>query len=913
MAKTAQINIKINNRDGKRATDELGESIGVANEQTRNLKQELREMKDELAGLDVGTQEFTELAQRAAELEDRIGKANSAVRVLADDFANLRGGIEIVGGISDVFGAATSAVALFGVQNESLMRMLVRLQAIQNLGNIAMRISNMLRKESAAMLLLQKIRTQGFATALGMQTAATGTATVATRALGMAMNALPIFGITAGIVALVGLFMDWGEKVDDVANKVDNLSSKQLMEMERTKQERDSNLRAFERQMKFYRLQLAKNEITEEEYNEKVKSLMDERIQKIKEIHDIEGETDEETLKNTETLINFFEEKNKRIKQHNSLISETLEKTKKLEKTVDFLKGQAVGIFLELFGDNTISKMEQQIKEYYEILKDENAKFRQEFLGFIEEDGKIMESETHKLLGDFFTLEHVEGTDLLLFALKDGAKDDINELRKFTEDFYNYLIGAAIDLAEEEKKQEKEKEKLREEAFKKEQERQELMFLIVQQSMQNSLNDLKRNLQQKEQLEQFYGQNTLEERLQILEQEKNIIDDRYDYEVSKADGNANKIALIELKRTEELEALKARELEVINRTEEAKRELVLRARIAQNEAVEAELQAQMATELAVAKSEQEKENIRNHYAEKLKNIQIQSIKDNAAILIENTKLTENERIKIIAEAERKIAEIRTEGNEEIKKSTQELMMEIQQIANEALFALADTIGTINMYFDEQVARRMYAMQLAFDAEEEGFKTMLANKTISQEEYDQNIAELEERKRIQELNERRKAFKRDKANNISSATMSAAQAVLAALTLPPPASYIMAAISGALAATQIGIISSQQFRASRGGRVPGGKNSMVDSVDAKLAPGETVINARSSEMFPGLLSDINRAGGGVRLAPDIPVSTSSSKSVYKDNEKQLNVTAKVVEADYEDVRKRNERFRNNTSF
>jgi hypothetical protein len=49
----------------------------------------------------------------------------------------------------------------------------------------------------------------------------------------------------------------------------------------------------------------------------------------------------------------------------------------------------------------------------------------------------------------------------------------------------------------------------------------------------------------------------------------------------------------------------------------------------------------------------------------------------------------------------------------------------------------------------------------------------------------------------------------------------------------------------------------------------------DSIPARLSRGESVINAKSTRMFKPLLSDINKAGGGVGFADGGTLDTGSA--------------------------------------
>ena len=123
------------------------------------------------------------------------------------------------------------------------------------------------------------------------------------------------------------------------------------------------------------------------------------------------------------------------------------------------------------------------------------------------------------------------------------------------------------------------------------------------------------------------------------------------------------------------------------------------------------------------------------------------------------------------------------------------------------------------------------------------------------------------------------------------------------------------IAAAFAAIQIGVISSQQFTAAGGGIVPGMGSGMVDSVPSMLAPGETVINAQSSSMYPELLNSINMAGGGISLKPDLPgINKSDSEvRVFGDNKVNQPIRAFVVETDVTDTQKRVNRIKRSAEF
>jgi hypothetical protein len=90
---------------------------------------------------------------------------------------------------------------------------------------------------------------------------------------------------------------------------------------------------------------------------------------------------------------------------------------------------------------------------------------------------------------------------------------------------------------------------------------------------------------------------------------------------------------------------------------------------------------------------------------------------------------------------------------------------------------------------------------------------------------------------------------------------------------------------------------------------------VDSVSARLAPGEAVINSRSTSRFLPVLSAMNMAEGGRSLMPNLPATNQGQKFevVFPKNEQMQPVRAYVVESDISDAQRRVQRIENSTRF
>ena len=285
--------------------------------------------------------------------------------------------------------------------------------------------------------------------------------------------------------------------------------------------------------------------------------------------------------------------------------------------------------------------------------------------------------------------------------------------------------------------------------------------------------------------------------------------------------------------------------------------------------------------------------------------------------VEEKKLLEAEYnrdiVQINADAQSEIVGLYEGTKEAVKESTLVLTEQQKLIFDTVVNGITQSLQIINDALAESAERASYERENNFQKEQEGLNQLLANKTLSQEQFDQKSKELEQKKQVEETKAKRKQFKVDKANNIIQAIISTAQSVLQGLaSAPPPVGAILGAINGALGAAQIGVISSQQFRAARGGVVPGSP-SMTDSVSSLLAPGEMVINSTSAGMFGNLLSAVNQAGGGIPLTPNTPTEVRPPSPTFRDNSQQTTVRAYVVETDVTQKQEKVSRIQRSSEF
>ena len=136
----------------------------------------------------------------------------------------------------------------------------------------------------------------------------------------------------------------------------------------------------------------------------------------------------------------------------------------------------------------------------------------------------------------------------------------------------------------------------------------------------------------------------------------------------------------------------------------------------------------------------------------------------------------------------------------------------------------------------------------YQRELEGLDEKLRQGFISEEEYDRKKREL--------LTKQNDAAKQAA---IFGAIINTALAISSALTAPPPISFVLAALAGALGAVQIGIIASQPTPQFAKGVVDlqGEGTATSDSIHAKLSKGESVITAKETSKHRGLLEAMNK--------------------------------------------------------
>lgn len=171
------------------------EGTGEGETKIKSLKAQLKEMKNELLGLDEGSDRFKQLSKDAGELQDRIGDVNDKVKALASDTKRLDALVGVGSAIAGGFQAAQGAMALFGSDSKKVEEAIKNIIAVQGILNGVQQVGQFITAKGIVQDAL-------YATGRAALAAVTRTWVAIQWALNAAMTANPIGLIIAGVAAL---------------------------------------------------------------------------------------------------------------------------------------------------------------------------------------------------------------------------------------------------------------------------------------------------------------------------------------------------------------------------------------------------------------------------------------------------------------------------------------------------------------------------------------------------------------------------------------------------------------------------------------------------------------------------------------------------------------------------------------
>lgn len=212
-------------------------------ESNKRLSRQLRELQNDMARMrlngEQNTEEYRQMAQKAAQLSDTLGDLRAQTSILANDDANLQGFISGVNGLSGAFTTATGVMSLFAGENENLMKVQARVQSVMAITMGLQQVFNALNKDSAFRLVtVTKVKNlltaanYRLATSLGISNAA-ATALMATLTLGLSV-------VITGLIVAWNKYSDAQEEAARKAQERVEIESQGRAEMIKTRFEIDT-------------------------------------------------------------------------------------------------------------------------------------------------------------------------------------------------------------------------------------------------------------------------------------------------------------------------------------------------------------------------------------------------------------------------------------------------------------------------------------------------------------------------------------------------------------------------------------------------------------------------------------------------------------------------------------------------
>lgn len=236
MAEVVAINLEIDSGQSVKEVKKLEDAIKEVNNTSSSLSVD-EKFKTLNSTLDTTTATFGEMSQaieayktialnagrespvgqealkRAAQLKDRIADLDREVDNLAQDGQALQGALQIGTGVVAGYQAFTSVTALLGVENEELMKTMVKLQAAMSLLQSIEQIRLATEKESQAMLFIKNAQTKIGIVLQKAYALAVGTGTKAMKSFRGALIATGLGALVVLIGTIIAKWDDWKDSI----------------------------------------------------------------------------------------------------------------------------------------------------------------------------------------------------------------------------------------------------------------------------------------------------------------------------------------------------------------------------------------------------------------------------------------------------------------------------------------------------------------------------------------------------------------------------------------------------------------------------------------------------------------------------------------------------------------------------
>jgi hypothetical protein len=769
-----------------KAQNELNDSLGITGEEVLDVSGTISKAEDRLyemaAAGDKTSDEFKALQAQTAKYKKIVIEVDASIDQLAESGGRLGSALQIGEGVLQSYQAAVGITALVGVEQEKLLEVLTKLEAIQAVLNSVESAKIALQKNSIKFTQLQAGAQKAMNVALGD----------GTKASKLFRGALLATGVGALVVG-VGLLV---ENFDDLAKMITGVSDEQAILNEHIDDYKSGAVEA-----------ITKTNEVEAAFRLAEKGVISK---------------EEALLTYNETLGDSFGEMTNLNDAEETFIAK---KDAFIQATAQRSLAQALFAKAAEEQANAITAgLEDQISLTDKVLSASTFLFKSEE-DLIKEQRKLQKEgvkEAQQTAAERFKLLIEEGMRQLELAEETEAANDIKS-------------ESETNLDNDRKKRHDDQLKRQEEELKAAEALANRIRELAKQERDLTLSDERAVLEAHYQfLETIAGDNAnalleleakkntdlRELELKELEASEMAIEQKYAKEIEAAAEGSELLKSLEETKQAELDSIRIeanntfaqREIEFIEKQK------ALDAERLENEKTVVEEIKIISLELALEKvkgSEMEFKAWQDLQDERI--AQLQRYRDEE-LAIEGKTASEKEKIEKSTALQ--IEQIQNESFEAEKVQNENSVSERRALASTYLGIAQQVSDSIFQIVKNGIQNEINAVTDQYNSDSELLQNQLDSQLISQADFNAQKSALDEQFRAEEKKLKTEQFKRDQAAAIISATIAASTAVLNALASPPPTSFVLAGVAAGIGATQIGLIASQPTPTfAEGGTIP----------------------------------------------------------------------------------------------
>ena len=756
------------------AQNELNDSLGITGEEVLDVSGTISKAEDRLYEMalagDTTSDEFIRLQEQTAKYKKVVIEVDASIDQLAESGGALGNALQIGEGVLQSYQAGVGVTALLGVEQEKMLEVLTKLEAIQAVLNSVESAKLALQKNSIKFTQIQAGAQKAMNTALGD----------GTKASKLFRGALLATGVGALVVG-VGLLV---ENFDDLKRIVSGVSKEQEIFNEHLDDYKQGATDAIiqtnkvEAAFKFAEKGVISKEEALQTYNET--------------LGDSFGEMD--NLNDAEETF---------IKKKDAFIKATAQRALAQALFAKAAEEQANAITAGL--EDQISTTDKIFGATFDLFKSEED-IRKRLMKQQAEGVK----EAQKTANNRFKLLLDEGMKQL-------------ELAETTENANDIKSESEQGLDTDRKKRASDQKKRQEEAIKQAEAIAQRMRELSSIEQEITLSDERKILEAHYQFLETIAEDNADALLE-LEGKKNAdlralelkeqaqaeeaITQKYNTEIEEAEGNAELITALEKAKNAELLSIQTdfnnqfvqREIEFIAKGEQLDAE-----RLANEKTVTEEIKI-LSLELALEKvkgSEMEFQAWQDLQDERIE--QLKRYRDEE-LAIETKSATDKEKVEKSTALQ--IEQIQNESFEAEKAQNENSVQERRALALTFIGIAQQVSDTLFQIAKNRLQNEINEITESYNTDSQLLQDQLNANLITQADFNAQKSQLDAEFKAESDKLKTEQAKKDKAAALIAATIATSTAVLNALASPPPTSFILAGVAAGIGATQIGIIASQ---------------------------------------------------------------------------------------------------------